>query len=296
MISLLKKAFAFPGQRGNDKNSLRVLMDKIHKIHVQDVKLNSSLCLQNCHDDKLLADKNQIVLSVGHHLKKFIRFPYAHIPTAILLINQGVIHFAFRKTLSYPSKDELTSSSLFGVGQIDTAKGFEVSTYPLPVVFPMEKSASLFTSVRHFDLEAISGDDLIFYLQGPLKPRTYFFEHFLFAFETDNRRWCRILSIDKDGTYHKQPIPFPENNKKFHISYQTEKPYKSIAGELIVWSPYPGRIRAELDDAPDDCEVENPKIESFYKEKWWKSSSFKFCIKKVQNRSFCSIRCRLICS
>jgi len=87
------------------------------------------------------ADHKTVILSVDKHMKKFVRLPYGYAgATSVIPIVNDLVYFAFRKTLKFEAIDEaMTSSELFGVGEIAVNNNFEVKTYPLPIGLPMEK-------------------------------------------------------------------------------------------------------------------------------------------------------------
>ena len=119
----------------------------------------------------------------------------------------------------------------------------------------------------------MSGSDLIFCLEGPLKEKgilykKYIQHHFVFAFETDSKRWCRIISVDRDGTYHKDPVTVSGDIEKFPPDHP-KNAIISDYGRLVIWSPASGKICIcfdnEIDKYPDERRSE---IQKYYDEQF----------------------------
>ncbi|NJL59695.1 MAG: hypothetical protein HC887_08690 [Desulfobacteraceae bacterium] len=198
--------------------------------------------------EKITAAK-PTVLSVDRNLKRFLKLPYAPaIKTSIVPVADNSIYALFHECLSYGPAElyqPLTGSDLFGVMEINIADNFAVTAYPLPVGFPQEMTTSA-AEFRHLTLEAVSGDDLIFLLKGPRQPETHIHHHFFYVFETDTKRWCRIVSIGEDGTYRKQPIPAAGNIGSFPPELP-ENSHKDTLADVMVWSPGRGKVRIETE-------------------------------------------------
>ncbi|MCP4346299.1 MAG: hypothetical protein GY795_12330 [Desulfobacterales bacterium] len=218
--------------------------------------------------DSSVKREKPVRISVSRNLIKSVYLPYP--PSArmsIVPMVKGSVYFPFEKALSYGAvSGEYTSSDLFGTGEI--AINNQVANYILPIHFPQEKTA--FGVPRLFTLEAVSGNDLIFYLRGPLIPTQKLYRHYLYCFETDNKRWCRIVSVDKDGSYKKEPIPFYDDSAEFPPE-SVRNAYSGDFGMLLVWSTEPGKIRVELDDTPEDFHRDyiyesGPQINRYYEE------------------------------
>lgn len=138
----------------------------------------------------------------------------------------------------------MTSSYMYGVGEIISDKNIAHHIYPLPADFP-EKKCDPYDD-RSFSFQTASGNDLIYSVQEPGSKRNSSHSHYIFCFGTDSKQWSRIESVEKDGTYIRKPVLSETVNNRFLSNPDLRRIYLSGPDQcLYIWSICPGKIRVE---------------------------------------------------